>query len=81
MLRLPWLSHTSNIEVLNRMEKQTEIINTVKQRKAIYFGHINRSDKQRTPQFIIQEKIDGKSDQAEEGMAEKPATKDEYGYI
>lgn len=34
MLRIPWSKHTSKIEVLNRMEKQAEIMKTVKQRKA-----------------------------------------------
>lgn len=60
MLRIPWTSHTTNIEVLNRMEKQTEIINTVRQRKAGYFGHIMRNDKYRTLQLIIEGKIEGK---------------------
>lgn len=60
ILRIPWTSHTTNIEVLNRMEKQTEVLKTVKQRKASYFGHIMRNDKYRTLQLIIEGKIEGK---------------------
>lgn len=60
---ISWTSHTSNIEVLNRMEKQAEIMKTVKQRITSNFGYIMQNGKYFTVsilQFIIERKIEGK---------------------
>lgn len=42
MMRVSWVKIITNEEVLRRMHKDTEVVNTVKQRKHEYFGHIMR---------------------------------------
>lgn len=40
MLRISWVNHVTNDEVMNIMEKVREIINTVKIRNLSYFSHV-----------------------------------------
>lgn len=42
MWRIPWKDKVSNVEVLNRMNKECEVINTIKKRNVQYLGHIMR---------------------------------------
>lgn len=60
MLRIPWTDKITNIDVLRRMGKDTEILFTVKERKLQYLGHISRNQKYGLLQLIIQGKIQGK---------------------
>jgi len=61
MLKIPWIARIINIEVLRRMNKNTELINTFKVRKLQYLGHIMRNEKNYSIlQFIVQGKIFGK---------------------
>ncbi|KAL0860165.1 hypothetical protein ABMA27_010472 [Loxostege sticticalis] len=60
ILKIPWSDRVTNIEVLNRLKKKTELINTIKRRKLSYFGHVMRNDKYRMLQLVIQGKIAGK---------------------
>lgn len=61
MLRISWKDKITNIEVLRRMNKETEIIKTVKSRKLQYLGHIMRNEKRYILlQQILQGKINSK---------------------
>lgn len=60
MWRIPWTDRITNAEVLNRMQKECEIINTMKKRKLQYLGHIMRGQKYTLLQLIVQGKISGK---------------------
>ena len=60
MLRISWVEHITNIQVLDRMSKQKEILNNIKIRKLQYLGHISRNSKYQLLQLIIQGKIQGK---------------------
>uniref|UniRef100_A0A8D8XFQ8 Craniofacial development protein 2 n=1 Tax=Cacopsylla melanoneura TaxID=428564 RepID=A0A8D8XFQ8_9HEMI len=42
MLRVSWMDKITNIEILNRLDKTTEIVRTIKTRKLEYLGHISR---------------------------------------
>lgn len=55
------MDRVSNIEVMRRMKKEKEVLNTVKQRKLEYFGHVMRNEeKYRILQLAIKGKIFGR---------------------
>lgn len=60
MLKIPWVEKVRNEEVLRRMDKNTEILKTLKGRKIAYFGHVMRGDKYRILKLIMEGKIAGK---------------------
>ena len=60
ILRISWIDHITNEEVLHRLGKQREIAFTIKKRKMEYFGHVMRHGKYRILQLIIQGKTDTK---------------------
>ncbi|XP_045783253.1 uncharacterized protein LOC123879530 [Maniola jurtina] len=60
MLHISWTAKVSNAEVLARMQKKTELVKTIKQRKISYLGHILRHDRYRLLQIIMVGKIAGK---------------------
>ena len=61
ILKIPWIDHVTNEEVLRRMNKQAEIIVTIKQRKLEYLGHIMRNEKRYgLLQLVLQGKIPSK---------------------
>lgn len=60
MWRIPWTDRVTNAEVLNRMQKDCEIVNTIKKRKLLYLGHIMRGRKYTLLQLIVQGKISGR---------------------
>lgn len=61
ILRISWVDHVTNVEVLLRMNKTTEIIKTIKIRKLQYFGHIMRNEQRYgVLQRILQGKVLGK---------------------
>lgn len=60
ILRIPWVDHITNDEVLRRMNTTTEIMYLVKRRKLEYLGHVMRNEKYGLLQLIIQGKIDSK---------------------
>ena len=57
ILRISWIEHTTNEEVLRRMDKRKEVTFTVKRRKMEYLGHIMRNNKYRLLPLILQEKL------------------------
>ncbi|XP_055384420.1 uncharacterized protein LOC129614059 [Condylostylus longicornis] len=60
ILKIPWIDRVSNAEVLRRINKERELLTTIKRRKAAYFGHVMRNSKYHLLQLIIQGKIQGK---------------------
>lgn len=60
MLRVSWMHRVSNVTVLQRMNKEKEVMKTVKERKLSYFGHIMRNDKYNILQLVMQGKINSK---------------------
>jgi len=61
ILRISWMDHVTNDEVLRRMNKTTEIMTTVKARKLEYLGHIMRNEQRYgLLQRILQGKIPGR---------------------
>uniref|UniRef100_A0A8D9AW28 Reverse transcriptase domain-containing protein n=1 Tax=Cacopsylla melanoneura TaxID=428564 RepID=A0A8D9AW28_9HEMI len=44
ILKIPWTARITNENVLKRMNKNKEIMNTVKARKLQYLGHIMRNE-------------------------------------
>ncbi|CAG9832009.1 unnamed protein product [Diabrotica balteata] len=61
MLKIPWTDRVTNEEVLRRMNKNREVLTTIKSRKLQFFGHIMRNESRYALlQFILQGKIFGK---------------------
>lgn len=61
MLRVSWTQRVTNIEILHRMGKEREVLNTVKCRKLQYLRHIMRNEtRYRLLQCILQEKVYGR---------------------
>jgi len=60
MLKISWVNHISNSEVLDRIQTNRELLATIKRRKTAYFGHIMRGNKYELLQLIVQGKIEGR---------------------
>ncbi|KAL1456665.1 hypothetical protein WDU94_001378 [Cyamophila willieti] len=61
ILKIPWTHKVTNIEVMRRMKKNKELLNTVKCRKLQYLGNIMRNPtRYELLQQILQGKIDSK---------------------
>lgn len=61
ILRVSWIERITNDEILQRMEKDREILTTIKTRKLQYLGHIMRNESRfQLLQVIIQGKVQGK---------------------
>ncbi|XP_073824763.1 FERM domain containing isoform X3 [Musca autumnalis] len=58
ILKIPWIAHVSNDEVLRRLNKTRELFDHIKRRKISYLGHIMRNPKYRILQRILQAKIE-----------------------
>lgn len=60
ILRISWVDKVTNMEVLRRMGKEKEILQTIQVRKIQYLGHIMRNSKYQLLQVIMQGKIQGR---------------------
>ena len=60
ILKISWTEHISNEEVLGQLNKDRELLTTIKARKVSYFGHIMRGTKYYIPRLIIQGKVEGR---------------------
>lgn len=61
ILRISWKDKITNVEVLRRMNKEQELMKTIKCRKLQYLGHIMRNrDRYNLLQEILQGKINSK---------------------
>lgn len=61
ILRISWVDRITNVEVLRRMGKDCDILNTVKGRKLEYLGHVMRNENRYgLLQLILQGKVYGR---------------------
>lgn len=60
MMKIPWTDYVSNLQVLHRMNKERELLDTIKRRKTAYLGHLMRHNKYEFLQLIMEGKIEGK---------------------
>ena len=60
MLRISWMDRVTNQAVMQRLNKEREVLNTIKRRKLEYFAHVMRNPKYEMLHVIIQGKIEGK---------------------
>ena len=58
MLKISYMEHKSNDAVLKRMKTEKQLINTIKQRKCSYFGHLIRRDG--LQRLLLEGRINGK---------------------
>ncbi|CAG9826360.1 unnamed protein product [Diabrotica balteata] len=58
MLKIPWTARKTNEEVLRSVNKDRELIKTVKHRKMSYLGHIVRGSRYKILQLILKGKIE-----------------------
>lgn len=73
ILKIPWTAKVTNYMTLQRLSKQTEMLETIKRRKLEYLGHVMRNKK--LFQIIISGKIEGKRgpESTQNIMFQKPA--------
>lgn len=60
ILKISWIEKIPNDVVLERMSKERELLNSIKERKLQYIGHIMRGDRYHVLRLIIEGKIEGK---------------------
>ena len=60
ILKIPWAEKVTNFEVLIRMQKDTELLLKLKERKNKFLGHIMRGNRYEILRLIIEEKIEGR---------------------
>lgn len=60
ILKIPWTHFISNSAVLRRINRERELVQTIKERKTSYLGHIMRNPKYKLLQTIIRGNIDGR---------------------
>jgi len=54
--RIPWIARRTNDEVLRIINKDRELLDTIKRRKTAYLGHVIRSERYQFLQVIIEGK-------------------------
>jgi len=60
ILRIPWTARRTNDEVCSIINKDRELLDTIKRRKTAYLGHEIRNERYQFLQLIIEGKIEGK---------------------
>lgn len=60
ILKIPWTDHATNMAVLQTLNKDRELLHTIKVRKTSYLGHILRNNKYYLPQLVVKGKIEGR---------------------
>uniref|UniRef100_A0A8D8XQX4 Endonuclease-reverse transcriptase n=1 Tax=Cacopsylla melanoneura TaxID=428564 RepID=A0A8D8XQX4_9HEMI len=61
ILRISWVDKVSNERVIQRMNKEKEIVNTIKTRKLQYLGHISRNpERYKIPLLLLKGKVEGR---------------------
>ena len=58
MLKIPWIGHKTNIEVLQLAKATSTLLSSIKKRKCKYFGHLTRENS--IQRVILEGKIEGK---------------------
>lgn len=80
ILNIPWVDKVTNQEVLRRMDKEQEVMNSIKARKLQFFGHMLRGDKYELLHLILQGKICGKKGRGRPRMSWLQNLKEWFGY-
>ncbi|CAG9833628.1 unnamed protein product [Diabrotica balteata] len=62
MLNIPWIARTTNEKVLRSVNKDRELLKTVKHLKMSYLGHIVSGSRYKILQLILKGKIEGRRD-------------------
>lgn len=60
LLKIPWVEHVTNQQVLQRANTDRQLLDIVKQRKTSYLGHILRGPRYNLLKTILMGKIEGK---------------------
>lgn len=60
LLKVSWCERISNTEILQRVNRERELLRTIKKRKTAYLGHIIRNEKYQVLQLIMKGKIEGR---------------------
>ena len=60
MLRIPWAVKVANIDVWERLQENSELLQSVKIRKLGYFGHIIRQETLSIEKVVITGLVPGK---------------------
>lgn len=60
LLKIPWVDHVSNEQVLQRARTHRQLLDIVKERKTSYLGHILRGPRYILLKTILMGKIEGK---------------------
>lgn len=60
LLKISWTERVTNEAVLQRLNKERELLLTIKKRKTSYLGHVIRGEKYEVLQLILQGKIEGR---------------------
>lgn len=60
ILKIPWTQRKTNEQVLNIMNKERELLMSIKQRKLEYLGHVMRGPRYELLRLILNGKIEGK---------------------
>lgn len=61
ILRISWTAHVTNKNVLEQLNKKTEILNTIERRKLEYLRHImTNSQRYKLLQLILQGNVEGR---------------------
>jgi hypothetical protein len=68
VLRIPWTAKVTNVEVWERLQENSEFLNSLKVRKLRYFGHIMRQESPSIENIVITGLVPGKRSRG------KPAT-------
>lgn len=66
ILKISCTDHVTNKDILRRLDKNRELLTTIKRRKTAYFGHIMRGSKYQLLQLIIEGKIEGINNRRED---------------
>src|SRR6188508_3725614 len=68
VLRIPWTAKVTNVEVWERLQENSEFLNSLKIRKLRYIGHIMRQKSPSMENMVITGLVPGKRSRG------KPAT-------
>jgi len=56
VLRIPWTARRTNDKILRIINKDSELLDTIKRRKTAYLGHVIRNERYQFLQLIIEGK-------------------------
>lgn len=81
ILKIRWVDKIMNIEVLHRVQKETEILFTIEKRKLKYLGRLMRGEKYILLHNIMQGKIEGRRNPGRRKMSWVRNVRKRFGCI